>query len=221
VDLSKWSMNTNQNTKQEIRETQRKLEAIRSHVDASNVSYFNMLRQRLDKLLIKDDMFWKQRAKTFWYRDGDLNTKFFHAATSTRRKLNRIEHLEDEHGFECRSEDGLKHIARDYFMHLFQKSPSTRASVINLVPNSITGDDNDLLTANFTLEEFKQAAFSMQADKCLGPDGFNPGFYQHFWDTCGHEVYQAGCHWLAAVLSHLMSILLILLLFQKAILRLH
>jgi len=44
---------------------------------------------------------------------------FFHAATSIRRKLNRIEHLEDEHGFECRSEDGLKHIARDYFMHLF------------------------------------------------------------------------------------------------------
>jgi hypothetical protein len=37
----------------------------------------------------------------------------------------------------------------------------------------------------------------MQADKCPGPNGFNPGFYQHFWDTCGHEVYQAGCQWLA------------------------
>jgi len=42
-----------------------------------------------------------------------------------------------------------------------------------------------MLTANFTLEEFKQAAFSMQVDKCLGPDGFNSGFYQHFWDTSG------------------------------------
>jgi len=55
-----------------------------------------------------------------------------------------------------------------------------------------------MLTANFTLEEFKQAAFSMQANKCLGPDGFNPGFYQHFWDTCGHGVYQAGFHCLAS-----------------------
>jgi len=94
--------------------------------------------------------------------------------------LNKIEHLEDENGFECRSEDGLKHIARDYFMQLLQKSQSSRASVINLVPTSITGDDNDMLTATFTLEEFKQAAFSMQAYKCPWPDGFNPGFYQHF-----------------------------------------
>jgi len=83
VDLSKWSMNAIQNTRQEIRKTQRKLEAVRSHVDTSNVSYFNMLRHRLDKLLIKDDIFWKQRAKTFRYREGDLNTKFFHAAANT------------------------------------------------------------------------------------------------------------------------------------------
>lgn len=99
VELSKWSLNVNQNTRQEIRKTQRKLEAVCSHVDASNVSYFNMLRHRLDKLLIKDDIFWKQRAKTFWYHDGDLNMKFFHAAATTRKKLNRIEHLEDENGF--------------------------------------------------------------------------------------------------------------------------
>jgi len=59
VDLSKWNMNTNTNTRQEIRKTLRKLEALRSHVDASNINYFNMLRHRLDKLLIKDDMFWK------------------------------------------------------------------------------------------------------------------------------------------------------------------
>jgi hypothetical protein len=107
-------------------------------------------------------------------------------------------HLEDQNDFDCQSEDGLKHIVRDYFMHLFQKTPSSRASVINLVPTSITEDDNDMLLAAFTLEKFKQAAFSKQADKCLGPDGFNPCFYQHFRDTCGHEVYQAGCHWLAS-----------------------
>ena len=196
LDLTKWSKNVNQNTRQEIRRTQRKLEVVRTHVDASNVSYFNMLRHRLDKLLIKDDVFWKQRAKTFWYRDGDLNTKFFHAAATTRRKLNRIEHLEDENGFECRSADGMKHIARDYFMQLFQQSNSSRADVINLVPASITREDNDMLTTSFTMDEFKQAVFSMQADKCPGPDGFNPGFYQQFWDTCGSEVFQAGCQWL-------------------------
>nr|ABN08841.1 RNA-directed DNA polymerase (Reverse transcriptase) [Medicago truncatula] len=157
-----------------------------------------MLRHRLGKLLIRDDVFWKQRAKTFWYRDGDLNTKFFHAAATIRRKLNRIEHLEDGNGFECRSEDGLKHIARDYFIQLFQKSNGSRVNVINLVPTTITKEDNAMLTTPFTVEGFKHATFSMQADKCPGPDGFNPGFYQHFWSTYGHEAYQAGCQWLAS-----------------------
>lgn len=53
------------------------------------------------------------------------------------------------------------------------------------------------LTSDFTIDEFRAAAFSMQADKCPGPDGFNPGFYHHFWDMCGKEVFQAGCEWLA------------------------
>ena len=83
-------------------------------------------------------------------------------------------------------------------MHLFQKSQSSRASVINLVPYSITEDDNDMLIATFNLEEFKHEAFFMQADKCPRSGGFNPGFYQYFWDNCGHEAYQAGCQWIAS-----------------------
>jgi len=110
--------------------------------------------------------------------------------------MNRVGHLEDEDGVVCRSEDGMRHIVRDYFMQLFQKSNRLRENVINLVPSTITGEDNDMLTAPFTAEEFKQANFSMQAYKCPDPDGFNPCFYQHFWDTCDHEVYQAECQWL-------------------------
>jgi hypothetical protein len=36
----------------------------------------------------------------------------------------------------------------------------------------------------------------MQADKCSGPDGFNPKFFQHFWNLFGLEIYNAGCSWL-------------------------
>jgi len=40
------------------------------HVDASNVSHFNMLRHRQDKLLIKDDVFWKESKNVLVYRWG-------------------------------------------------------------------------------------------------------------------------------------------------------
>lgn len=152
---------------------------------------------------MQDDLFWKQRAKTFWYQDGDLNTKFFHAAATSRRKVNRIEHLEDNNGMIFRKQEELQVIAHDYFSQLFTKLPSIRDTVVSKVRTLISHEDNMSLTSDFTIDDFRAAAFSMQADKCPGPDGFNPGFYHHFWDMCGKEVYTAGCEWLAKGLSPL------------------
>lgn len=75
---------------------------------------------------------------------------------------------------------------------------SQRDAAVSKIPNSFSEDDNMSLTTPFTFEEFKVAAFSMQAEKCPSPDGFNPGFYQHIWEMCGHEAYQAGCEWPAS-----------------------
>ncbi|PNX75183.1 hypothetical protein L195_g031114, partial [Trifolium pratense] len=153
--------------------------------------------KKLDLLLIKDVILWRQRAKTFWYRDGDLNTRYFHATASARKKKkNQIVQLEDCHGNICNSTEGLKAIAKDYFMDIFQQQQGERMSVLNAVSPSISKDDNNDLTAPFTVAEFKDVVFSMEADKFPGPDGFNPGFYQHFWDLCGNDIFTVGCSWL-------------------------
>lgn len=47
---------------------------------------FDNLRKKLNHLLVQDDMYWRQRPKTHWFRDRDLNTKFFHAAATSRKK---------------------------------------------------------------------------------------------------------------------------------------
>jgi hypothetical protein len=67
--------------------------------------------------------------------------------------------------------------------------------VLNAITPLVTSDDNNKLTAPFTFDEFEDAIFSMQTDKCSCPNGFNPRFYQHFWYMCGHEIYTAGCSW--------------------------
>jgi len=117
-DPTEWSRNNN-NFRRDISKVQKKIEKLRTHVTAANVNYFNSLKNRLDKLLVQDDLFWKQRAKTFWYREGDLNTKFFHATATSRKKMNRIEHLENSNATVCRKEEELQIISRDYFSHLF------------------------------------------------------------------------------------------------------
>lgn len=39
-----------------------------------------------------------------------------------------------------------------------------------------------------SVEEVRAALFQMHPDKSPGPDGFGPGFFQHFWDVIGSEV---------------------------------
>jgi len=65
-----------------------------------------------------------------------------------------------------------------------------------LLNHIIDNEDNDKLTTPFCIEEFKEATFYMQPDKCLRPDGFNHGFYQHFWSLCRDDIYNECCKWL-------------------------
>jgi len=44
------------------------------------------------------------------------------------------------------------------------------------------------------MEEFRYAIFLMHPDKC--PDGYNSGFYQHFWSSCSEDIFKDCCEWL-------------------------
>ena len=130
--------------------------------------------------MIQEDKYWRQRAKTHWYCDGDLNTKFFHASATSRKKVNRINFLENDVGIRVSDEQGMRQVAKGYFETLFLESNSTRAPVVDIIEKVVSDDDNALLTAPFQAHEFKDAMFSMHPDKCPGPDGFNLGFFSTF-----------------------------------------
>lgn len=86
---------------------------MRSQVDSDNIHSFNELRNRMTQLLIQEDAFLRQRAKTHWLRDGDLNTKFFHVAASSRRKVNKITSLLDPSNNRFTDDDKLYEVAKE------------------------------------------------------------------------------------------------------------
>jgi len=132
--------------------------------------------------------------KAHWYKDGDRNTKIFHATSSAHRKVNRISSLEDDLGTKITDIQGMSSIAKSYFHYLFQKQHNIFAPVIGVICTSISNKDDASLTQPFTKEEFKQSIFSMHPDKCSGPDGYNPSFYQHFWDLCSDNIFTECCN---------------------------
>lgn len=61
-------------------------------------SEFFKARDEYYDILNQQEIYWKQKAKTFWLKDGDQNSKYFHAQASHRRKNNSITKLKDEEG---------------------------------------------------------------------------------------------------------------------------
>ncbi|XVF47268.1 hypothetical protein PTKIN_Ptkin03bG0095800 [Pterospermum kingtungense] len=88
----------------------------------------------------KEKVFWMQRAKVNWLRDGDKNTKFFHAQASKRRKKNFIKGLKNNDGFWCGDQETIESIAKSYFQQLFDsQGPSDAEVLLKAVDRKVSG----------------------------------------------------------------------------------
>jgi hypothetical protein len=131
-----------------------------------------------------------------WLKEGDLNTKFFHMSATTRQKKKKIVKIVNEANVEVKSQPEICETARNYFEHLFQANITAHDPILSIITPKITEEDNGRLVAPITKEELKAALFQMHPHKAPGPDGFNPVFYQHFWDMCGNDIFASVKEWL-------------------------
>lgn len=146
------------------------------------------IKHKLDMLLIQEEQFWKQRAKIFWLKDGDSNTKCYHNYASCRRRKNSITQLKNSEGHQCGWGTGLHELILYYFQDLFSSRGSVIHQSLSHISSCITDDQNQALLNRFDEKEIKDALFSMHLDTSPGPNGMNPGFYQKFWDITGKQV---------------------------------
>lgn len=113
-----------------------------------------------------------------WLIEGDRNSKYFHVAAKTRRKVNHINSLQNNEGQTVEWETGLQETMVDYFTEL------------NYMSTKITEEQNEELLMPIEDEEVKRALFHMHPDKSPGPNGMSPAFYQKFWSIVGGDIIQ-------------------------------
>ncbi len=149
-----------------------------------------ILKSQLSDLAAEEEVLWKSRAKQHWLREGDSNTKFFHAVANGRRRSNFIEVVEDEGYRICRERE-----KSDYFYAKFKEVFAPAGDSLEhfgdwsdlFASNPLLGAGS--LTAPFTREEIKSATFQLGGDKAPGADGFSLRFYQKFWGIIQDDIY--------------------------------
>ena len=116
--MSEWRKQNNVNSAKLVEELKEKVEGLYAEDNATTEEIAAALKELSDALKA-EEMFWKQKSRVFWLREGDRNTKKFHALTKHRRARNMITQLLDENGNIVEDEEGLVAIATSYFRQIF------------------------------------------------------------------------------------------------------
>ncbi|XP_039146845.1 uncharacterized protein LOC120284106 [Dioscorea cayenensis subsp. rotundata] len=137
-----------------------------------------VLTENLAIIRRQEELYWKQRSRLQWLKEGDENTKYFHSVANGRKNGNYMPSIiEGNDTFNSARDIGKVFVRR--FKDLFGQKRVFRFKVDlrDLLKNKASVDLS-FLECPFTLEEVKRAVFDHGSDKAPGPDGFPMHFFK-------------------------------------------
>nr|GLL21981.1 uncharacterized protein LOC109150438 [Ipomoea trifida] len=157
-DLWKWGKNYNKEFQRKIDVCKTRLEHLRMRHDDLGFAEYARTENELLFLLNQQHTYWKQRAKEHWYKEGDLNTKYFHNSVKSRRRRNRIKQLRRVDNVIVETTEEQGEVMIDYFSELFTASQCDMEGVLDCITSRVTLEDNGRLLRPVTGEEASKAS---------------------------------------------------------------
>jgi hypothetical protein len=123
----------------------------------------------------------RQRSRLRWLKDGDANSKLFHAVANGRRAKNFIAHVRV--GNDIITEQSQKEEAFFQAYEDLLGQVENREFGLDLESVGMPNRREELedLGRIFTEEEVWGVIKELPADRAPGPDGFVGAFYQRAW----------------------------------------
>ncbi|GJS05022.1 hypothetical protein Tco_0321530 [Tanacetum coccineum] len=132
--------------------------------------------QDFNDALITQERFLKQKAKIEWLHVGDSNTAYFHKVVKGRVSSSRIDAVFNADGVQFDGDQVPLAFGSHYTSFLGHQGDSIPLNLNDLFTNNLDPNAAHNMIHNVTLQEVKDAIFSMGNDKFLGPDGYSAAF---------------------------------------------
>ncbi|KAF3789444.1 hypothetical protein EJ110_NYTH18225 [Nymphaea thermarum] len=159
-------------------------------VDLSASSREIKLHLTLLKLIKMDEERLRQKARVRWMKEGNSNSKFFHAMAKGRQRRNHIRTIMD--GQRVLSDmDEIFVSCTTYFKELLTDNAGSSTLPSNVCTGlTVIDEENELLVSPIRDEEIQWAVLRAKKESAAGPDGFNNRFYQSYWSIIGPDCPQ-------------------------------
>lgn len=134
----------------------------------------------MNALLMDEEIYWKQRLRADWLREGDNNTKFFHAKSSAYKRKKKIWGIENSHGSQLKEKEEIESEFSSYFQEFFtttSPTPNQIKAVLKEMPAKVSPKMNAQLEKRFTVEDIAEALSQMCPTKAPGPNGLPAAFF--------------------------------------------
>lgn len=131
------------------------------------------LRRKIEEIYQREDIKWKQRARSKWLEDGDANIAFFRKSASMHRRLNTICMLRQKESVNSRC------MSHNTSSNCLAQTPWRFHMMEGMWHQTTKLSD---LEEEFSEEEVRATVWGLCADISLGPDGFHIGFFRIFWN---------------------------------------
>ncbi|GLJ29203.1 hypothetical protein SUGI_0575970 [Cryptomeria japonica] len=162
------------------------LKILKNGMEHDDYQKEKILKAELAEILAREEIYWKDKSRETWIKEGDKNSKKNHALVKARRAQNSIQEIKNEEGMTCVERDSIGKAAEEYFKKILNDKDGRKNTdsgmVLDAVPRIISEEDNRMLLEPFSEEEIKKAVFRLHPDKAPGPDGMTTRFYQNCWE---------------------------------------
>jgi hypothetical protein len=143
----------------------------------------NMIRE-LEKMLLFEEVNWRQKSRALWLKEGDNNTKFFHRVANSHRRYNHVGALRIN-GAMSSDPVEIKEIIVKYYDKLYTEQSTWRPRVDGLSFSSIDVEERLWLECDFEVWEVVR---DLNGDKAPSPDGFTMAFFQKCWVVLKQDI---------------------------------
>ncbi|XP_019167707.1 PREDICTED: uncharacterized protein LOC109163418 [Ipomoea nil] len=158
--------------------------------DPSPVNREFLHKQRADLLqpFKQEEIFWKQKARVKWLKEGDSNTRFFHSVVKNRDRMQRISAIRSGTRELFTTQSAIQEEVASFY---FRLDCSGVEPLLQCLPTNLIDADISHLTLPLSSEEVKEAVWKLDLDSAAGSDGFSGAFFRSCWDIVEEDVFMA------------------------------